>query len=221
MTQWTPDTRAAAVDALLRQAPVLPVLSIERLDDAVPLARALVAGGLPVLEVTLRSDAALGAIAQIRALVPAAIVGAGTILEAADLHAVIAAGAAFAISPGASDELYVAAATASIPFIPAIATASELMRGLAHGHRRFKFFPAEAAGGTGALKSFAGPFPQASFCPTGGIGADRAPDYLALGNVITVGGSWMVPGDAVNRGDWARITALAADCAALRAASRR
>jgi len=218
MTDWTPEHRTAAVDTILRQAPVLPVLSIERLEDAVPLARSLVAGGLPVLEVTLRSPIALAAIAAIRAEVPAAIVGAGTVLTPADLAAVTAAGAAFAISPGASEELYSAAQGAAIPFIPAIATASELMRGLAHGHRRFKFFPARAAGGTDALKAFAGPFPQAAFCPTGGIDADSAAAYLALDNVVTVGGSWMVPADALQARDWARIAALAADCTRLRTA---
>lgn len=216
MTQWTPDSRAAAVDAVLRQAPVLPVLGIEHIEDAVPLARALVAGGLPVLEVTLRSDVALAAITAIRAEVPAAIVGAGTVLVPDDLEAVNEAGAVFAISPGATDALYAAASTAPIPFIPAIGTASELMRGLAHGHRRFKFFPARAAGGVDALKAFAGPFPQAKFCPTGGIAADSASAYLALGNVITVGGSWMVPAEALRARDWARIAALAADCTRLR-----
>lgn len=209
MTQWTPDSRTAAIDGILRQAPVLPVLSIENIDHAVPLARALVAGGLPVLEVTLRSAVALAAIARIRAEVPEAIVGAGTVLVANDLHAVIEAGAVFAISPGASEALYEAARGAQIPFIPAIATASELMRGLEHGHRRFKFFPAKAAGGIDALKAFAGPFAQVKFCPTGGIGADTAAGYLALDNVITVGGSWMVPGDALRAGDWERIAALA------------
>lgn len=212
MTQWTPESRAAALDALLARAPVLPVLSIERIDDAVPLARALVAGGLPVLEVTLRSDVALATIAAIRAAVPEAVVGAGTVLHAGDLHSVAAAGAMFAISPGASDALYAAAAGAPIPFLPAIATATELMRGLAHGHRRFKFFPAAAAGGPAALRAFAGPFPQVKFCPTGGIDADSAATYLALANVITVGGSWMAPADALHARDWDRITALAADC---------
>jgi 2-dehydro-3-deoxyphosphogluconate aldolase / (4S)-4-hydroxy-2-oxoglutarate aldolase len=216
MTHWTPDHRAAAVDAILQQAPVLPVLSIEHLRNAVPLARALVAGGLAVLEVTLRSDVALAAISAIRAEVPEAIVGAGTVLVAAELQAATAAGALFAISPGASEELYAAASIAEIPFIPAIATASELMRGQAHGHRRFKFFPARAAGGVDALKAFAGPFPQARFCPTGGISADSAAAYLALGNVITVGGSWMVPADALGARDWDRISALAKDCVRLR-----
>ena len=199
----------ASIDAILRRAPVLPVLAIERLDDAVPLARALVDGGLPVLEVTLRSDVALEAIRRIVDEVPDAIVGAGTVLSAADLDAVAMAGAVFAISPGATDALYEAAAGIAMPWIPAVATASELMRGLEHGHRRFKFFPAESSGGIAALKAFAGPFPQAKFCPTGGIDAATAPRYRALANVITVGGSWMVPKDALASRDWSRIRSLA------------
>lgn len=213
MTRYNPEARAADIDAILRRAPVLPVLNIKRVEDAVPLARALVAGGLPVLEVTLRSAAALEAITRIRAAVPEAIVGAGTVLAPSDLERVADAGAVFAISPGATDTLYAAAGDSRLPFIPAIATASELMRGLELGHRRFKFFPAAAAGGVVALKAFAGPFPQAAFCPTGGIDGDSAADYLALDNVLTVGGSWMVPATALAAGDWARITALAADCA--------
>ena len=216
MSSWNVDTRAAAVDALLAQAPVLPVLSIERIDDAVPLARALVDGGLPVLEVTLRSAIALEAIARISIEVPQAVLGAGTVLTSDDLDAVAAAGAVFAIAPGATARLYAAAYTASIPLIPAIATASELMVGLEHGYRRFKFFPAESAGGIAALKAFAGPFPKVRFCPTGGIDATRAPAYLALGNVITVGGSWMAPKALVDAGDWAAITALARACVGLR-----
>jgi len=219
MTQWNPDSRTAAVDSIFRQAPVLPVLTIAQADAAVPLARALVAGGLPVLEVTLRSEVALASISRIRAEVPEAVVGAGTVLEALDLDRVIEAGARFAISPGASPELYAAASRASIPFIPGIATASELMHGLTHGHRRFKFFPAQAAGGTEALKAFAGPFPQAGFCPTGGINRDNAADYLALRNVITVGGSWMVPADLVGAADWSGISSLARACSRFRASS--
>lgn len=216
MSSWNVDTRAAAIDALLAQAPVLPVLSIERIDDAVPLARALVDGGLPVLEVTLRSAIALEAIARISIEVPQAVLGAGTVLTSDDLDAVAAAGAVFAIAPGATARLYAAAYAASIPLIPAIATASELMIGLEHGYRRFKFFPAESAGGIAALKAFAGPFPKVRFCPTGGIDATRAPAYLALGNVITVGGSWMAPKALVDAGDWAAITALARACVGLR-----
>ena len=205
---WSTPHHAERVDALLSRAPVLPVLAIERLDDAVPLARALVEAGLPVLEVTLRTDCALAAIARIVADVPGACVGAGTVLDAGDLAAVEAAGAAFAISPGATESLYAAARHAAIPWIPAIATASELMRGLEHGHRRFKFFPAESSGGTAMLRAFSGPFPQARFCPTGGIDAASAPRYLALENVITVGGSWMVPADTLAARDWERIGAL-------------
>lgn len=212
---WTPESRAAAVDALLSQAPVLPVLAIEHLEDAEPLARALVDAGLPVLEVTLRSAIALNAIRRIVGSVEGAIVGAGTVLNVAQLTAVADAGAVFAIAPGCTPALYAAAADASIPFIPAIATASELMLGLEHGHQRFKFFPAESAGGIGALRGFAGPFAQVRFCPTGGIDAARAPAYLALPNVVTVGGSWMVPNDALRARDWPRISVLAKECAAL------
>lgn len=216
MTDLTSDARAQRLDALFGRAPVLPVLAIARLDDAVPLARALVEAGLPVLEVTLRTAAALPAIRLIREQVPEACVGAGTVLGTDDLAAVEAAGALFAISPGASEALYAAARTVSIPFLPGIATASELMRGLEHGHQRFKFFPAESSGGVAALRAFAGPFAQVRFCPTGGIDADKAPAYLALANVITVGGSWMVPAAALAARDWARIAALASRAAALR-----
>ena len=212
ISRWSPQQHAERVDALLSRAPALPVLAIERLDDAVPLARALVDAGLPVLEVTLRTGCALAAIARIVAEVPGACVGAGTVLDARDLAAVEAAGAAFAISPGATAALYATAQHAAIPWIPAIATASELMRGLEHGHQRFKFFPAQSSGGTAALRAFSGPFPQARFCPTGGIDANSAPGYLALANVMTVGGSWMVPADALAAQDWAAIKALAGAC---------
>ena len=197
------------IDAILARAPVVPVIAIDRLSDAVPLARALVAGGLPVLEITLRTACALDAMRAIVADVPGAIVGAGTVLTPADLAAVAAAGARFAISPGATPTLYAAAAQASIPWLPAIASASELMVGLEHGYRRFKFFPAEPSGGIAALKSFAGPFAQARFCPTGGIDAAKAPAYKALANVITVGGSWMLPKAAIDAGRWDEIEALA------------
>ncbi len=207
---------AQRIDQVLSRAPIVPVLSIARVEDAVPLARALVGGGLPVLEVTLRTEAAIGAIRAIRDQVPGASVGAGTVLTARDLSAVEAAGATFAISPGATEALYAAAADANIPLLPGIATAGELMRGLELGYQRFKFFPAESSGGVAALKSFAGPFAQAKFCPTGGIDAAKAPSYLALSNVITVGGSWMVPADALAGGDWQRIEKLAREAAALR-----
>lgn len=203
------------LDAILQRAPVLPVLAVADVEDAVPLARALVDAGLPVLEITLRTSAALEVIRRMRD-VPGAIVGAGTVLSGEDLAAVEAAGAAFAISPGATPALYAGARNADIPLLPGIATASELMRGLEQGYRRFKFFPAESSGGIAALKSFAGPFAQAKFCPTGGIDAAKAPAYLALPNVITVGGSWMVPNDALAAKDWARIGALAKAAATLR-----
>ena len=202
-------THTPTIDSILTRAPVVPVIAIDRLEDAVPLARALVAGGLPVLEITLRTACALEAMRVIAREVPGAIVGAGTVLTPTDLAAVIAAGASFAISPGATATLYAAAAASSIPWLPAIATASELMVGMEHGYRRFKFFPAESSGGIAALKSFAGPFAQARFCPTGGIDAAKAPAYKALANVITVGGSWMLPKAAIDAGRWDQIEALA------------
>jgi 2-dehydro-3-deoxyphosphogluconate aldolase/(4S)-4-hydroxy-2-oxoglutarate aldolase len=219
MKFWDADTRAARVDELLGRAPVLPVLSVSRLEDAVPLARALVDAGLPVLELTLRTDVAIAAIHAIRNQVPNAIVGAGTVLDATALAAVAEAGACFAISPGASEALYAAAEQSALPWIPAVATASEVMRGLEHGHRRFKFFPAESSGGVATLRAFAGPFASVRFCPTGGIDAGSAARYLALPNVITVGGSWMVPGTALAARDWNQIGALARACTGLRPAS--
>ena len=221
MSRSHTDRTTALVDEMLQQAPVVPVLAVADLDDAIPLAQALVAAGLPVLEITLRTPVALEVIRRMRD-VPGAIVGAGTVLTPADLAAVQAAGAAFAISPGGTDALYAAAAlngaglSGAIPLLPGIATASELMRGLEHGYKRFKFFPAESSGGIAALKSFAGPFAHVKFCPTGGIDAAKAPSYLALPNVITVGGSWMVPNDALAAKDWAWIGALAKEAAALR-----
>ena len=216
MNRFDPEQTTRRIDNILAQAPVVPVLAIADLAQAVPLARALVNAGLPVLEVTLRTPVALDAIRHIRDEVDGALVGAGTVLTGADFAAVEKAGAAFAISPGATDALYAAARASGVPFLPGIATAGELMRGLEHGYRRFKFFPAESSGGVAALRAFAGPFPQVKFCPTGGIDAARAPSYLALANVMTVGGSWMVPGNALAAGDWARIGELASRAAALR-----
>jgi 2-dehydro-3-deoxyphosphogluconate aldolase/(4S)-4-hydroxy-2-oxoglutarate aldolase len=210
-----PEQLARRVDAVFARAPVIPVLTIERLEDALPLCRALADNGLPVLEVTLRTACALEAIALLARALPDACVGAGTVLSGEDLARVATAGAAFAISPGATDALYEAAKPGDVPLVPGIATASELMRGLEHGWRRFKFFPAEASGGTAALRGLAGPFPQARFCPTGGIDAGKAPAYLALPNVACVGGSLMLPADALAARDWARIGALAREAAAL------
>lgn len=201
------------VDEVFALAPVIPVLAIDRIEDALPLCRALVDNGLRVLEITLRTACALEAIAAVARAMPQACVGAGTVLNARDLDAVTQAGARFAISPGATDTLYRHAAGCPIPLIPGIATASELMRGLEHGWQRFKFFPAESSGGIAALKGFAGPFAQVKFCPTGGIDAAKAPAYLALPNVITVGGSWMVPADALKAKDWGRIDGLAREAA--------
>ena len=204
------------VDAVFALAPVVPVITIAAIEEAVPLARALADNGLPVLEVTLRTDCALDAIARIATEVPQACVGAGTVLSAGDLAAVERAGARFAISPGVTEALYEAGSAAGIPLIPGIATAGELMRGLERGWRRFKFFPAEASGGIAALKGFAGPLPMARFCPTGGIDAAKAPAYLALPNVACVGGSWMLPADALAARDWTRIGDLAREAAALK-----
>lgn len=215
---WTtPELRAERVDSILTRAPVVPVLAIGNVEDAVPLARALVEAGLPVLEVTLRTDGALECIRRIAIEVPEACVGAGTVLTPVHLDAVREAGGMFAISPGATDALYDAADMSSLPWIPGVATASEVMHGLERGHRRFKLFPAESCGGVQALKGFAGPLAQVKFCPTGGIDAESAPRYLALPNVITVGGSWMVPKDALKARDWGRIGTLARQAAQLRA----
>jgi 2-dehydro-3-deoxyphosphogluconate aldolase/(4S)-4-hydroxy-2-oxoglutarate aldolase len=204
------------VDEVFALAPVIPVLAIARIEDALPLCRALVDNGLSVLEITLRTPCALEAIAQVARELPQACVGAGPVLSARDLQAVADAGARFAISPGATDALFDAAKDSRVPLIPGIATASELMRGLEHGWQRFKFFPAESSGGVPALKGFGGPFAQVRFCPTGGIDAAKAPAYLAQPNVACVGGSWMVPADALAAGDWHRIGDLAREAAALR-----
>jgi 2-dehydro-3-deoxyphosphogluconate aldolase/(4S)-4-hydroxy-2-oxoglutarate aldolase len=200
-------------EEILALAPVIPVLTIERGEDAVPLARALVAGGLPVLEVTLRTPAALAAMKAIAALVPEALLGAGTVLNQRDYESAVAAGARFALSPGYIDGLK---ATSEAPFIPGIATATELMRGLEAGYAMFKFFPAAPLGGPAALSALGGPLPMAKFCPTGGITLKNAPDYLALTNVLCVGGSWVAPLDAIRAGDWARIETLAREASALR-----
>ncbi len=201
--------KTAAIDAVFSRAPVIPVLVVEDATQAVPLARALVAGGLPVLEITLRSGAALDAIARIAKDVPEAVVGAGTVLNPAQFAAVQLAGARFVISPGATESLYAAAKDTGLPFLPAVASASEIMRALEQGFSRAKFFPAEASGGIAALKSFAGPFPQMRFCPTGGITEGNLAAYTAMPNVFAVGGSWLAPKDLLQKGDWAGITTLA------------
>jgi 2-dehydro-3-deoxyphosphogluconate aldolase/(4S)-4-hydroxy-2-oxoglutarate aldolase len=194
---------------ILEAGPVVPVMVIHELAHAVPLAKALVAGGVRVLEIVLRTPVAMDAIRAIVREVPEAITGAGTVLNGDDLRMVIEAGALFAISPGLTRELLDAALQEPIALIPGIATISELMLGLDKGYRQFKFFPAEAAGGIGMLKAISGPFPQVSFCPTGGITAVNYRDYLALNNVACVGGSWIVPGDLVEAQEWKAITELA------------
>lgn len=202
------------IDAIMGLAPVIPVLVVEDARTARPLAEALVAGGLPVLEVTLRTPAALDVIGEMRS-VEGAVVGAGTVLDPAQLDAALSAGAEFIVSPGLTDEL--AAAARGTAFLPGVATASDLMRGLAAGLDRFKFFPAVAAGGIAALRALSAPFAGAAFCPTGGITLDTAPDWLALPSVRCVGGSWLVPaGDAF---DPAAIEARARQAAALSAAT--
>ena len=208
---------AAPLDplALAAPAPVIPVIVVQRLDDAVPLARALVAGGIRVLEVTMRTPAALAAIAAIAAAVPDAIVGAGTVRSDADARAAHAAGARFAVSPGWSPRVAAACREVGLALLPGAATASEVMQAADEGHRFLKFFPAGAAGGTAMLKAWAGPFADVVFCPTGGIDATSAPDYLALANVKVVGGSWLTPSDAIAAGDWPRIERLARDAAGL------
>ncbi len=194
---------------VLNASPVMPVMVIQDAADAVPLARALMAGGIKVLEITLRTEAAMDSIRAISQEVEGAIVGAGTITTPEQLKAVADAGAVFAISPGLTPKLLEAANHSEIALIPGIASVSELMTGMEYGLDHFKFFPAEAAGGIPLLKGIAGPIPHITFCPTGGISPANYNDYLALKNVACVGGSWLVPADAVKNKDWDAVTALA------------
>ncbi len=206
---------------LLAAGPVIPVVTIASIADALPMARALVAGGLPVLEITLRTPSALEAIATIAREVEGALVGAGTVMNADQLARVEAAGARFAVSPGATEALLDAAARSSVPLLPGVATAGEAMRLLERGYRFMKFFPAVPAGGVPYLAALAAPLAEARFCPTGGITADTAPAFLALKNVVCVGGSWMLPPAAIQAGDWARVTELARAAAELGKAAPR
>jgi 2-dehydro-3-deoxyphosphogluconate aldolase/(4S)-4-hydroxy-2-oxoglutarate aldolase len=201
---------------LLASAPVIPVLTIERAEEAVPLARALCAGGLPVLEVTLRTPAALAAITAIGKEVPEAIVGAGTLLSPGDVDAALKAGARFLVTPGTGAETAAALLASGVPVLPGCATVSEALALAARGFKALKFFPAEAYGGIAWLKAVAAPLPHLRFCPTGGIDADNAGAYLALSNVFAVGGSWVAPRTALAAGDFARIGALARAAADLR-----
>ena len=203
------NVRRARLDEILLAAPVVPVITIEREDDGVPLARALVAGGLSALEITLRTPAATAAAKAIRGAVPQAIVGIGTVLTPQDLETARGLVARFAVSPGATPELLDAAATGNLPFIPGVQTASDLMAALARGFDVVKLFPAVPAGGIAALKALAGPFPQVRFCPTGGIGEETFLDWLRLPNVASVGGSWLAPAANIRAGNWPAITARA------------
>lgn len=204
------------IAAIAGRAPVIPVLTIEERETAVPLARALVKGGLPVLEITLRTEAALAALELIAQEVADAIVGAGTVLNSRQLEQVQRAGARFGVSPGCTPDLAAAVKASGLPFLPGVQTISEAMVLADQGFKVLKLFPADAAGGVGWLKAAAAPLAGLRFCPTGGVGAETAPAYLALPNVACVGGSWVAPKDAVAARDWARIERLAAAASALK-----
>ncbi|MDP7150374.1 MAG: bifunctional 4-hydroxy-2-oxoglutarate aldolase/2-dehydro-3-deoxy-phosphogluconate aldolase [Paracoccaceae bacterium] len=210
----TPEIASKKAKAVCLLAPVVPVLVIDDLDKAQALAKALVAGGLPALEVTLRTDCALDAIREM-ALVEGGVVGAGTLLTSADVEAAKAAGAQFGVSPGATDRILDACEANDLPLLPGAATSSEVMRLLERGYTVQKFFPAEANGGAPALKAIGAPLPQVSFCPTGGVSLKNANDYLSLPNTLCVGGSWVAPKDKVENADWTGITALAREAASL------
>jgi 2-dehydro-3-deoxyphosphogluconate aldolase/(4S)-4-hydroxy-2-oxoglutarate aldolase len=210
----TPAQQSLKAAEICHLAPVVPVLVIDDLAHAAPLAQALVAGGLPALEVTLRTPCALDAI-RAMSQVPGGVVGAGTLLTPADVKAAKAAGATFGVSPGATDRLIAACEEEGLPLLPGAATASEIMALLEKGYTVQKFFPAEQAGGAAYLKSIGSPIPQVKFCPTGGISLKIAPDYLSLKNILCVGGSWVAPKEAMAKGDWATITALAREASSL------
>ncbi|KAA1174911.1 bifunctional 4-hydroxy-2-oxoglutarate aldolase/2-dehydro-3-deoxy-phosphogluconate aldolase [Marinobacter salinexigens] len=208
MTQLSNDHREQ-VKAVLAASPLVPVIAIRKLEDAVPLCRALVDGGINVLEITLRTEHGLEAIKQVRQAIPEAWVGAGTVTSIEQYRQVEAAGAQFVITPGVTESILEFGLTSEVPLLPGVASASELMLGYALGYREFKFFPAEVAGGRPALKAFSGPFWDVTFCPTGGITRETARDYLALSNVQAVGGSWLTPAELVAAKDWPGITEVA------------
>ena len=201
--------------AVFSASPVVPVMVINNVADAVPMAKALAAGGITVFEVTLRTDAALDAIRAIAKAMPEAMIGAGTIINTAQYDAAVAAGAKFVISPGYSSVLLAHATQGTAPLIPGVSTPSEIITALELGYDHLKFFPAEANGGAPALKAMAAPLPQVRFCPTGGVSPKNVADYMALSCVATVGGSWMLPNDAIESGDWARITELSKQAVSL------
>ena len=210
----TPEAASIKAEALCNLAPVIPVLVLDDVATARPLAEALVAGGLPVLEVTLRTPVALDVISEM-AKVEGGIVAAGTLLTSQDVKNAVNAGATFGVSPGATDTLLDACETADLPLLPGAATSSEVMRLLERGYRVQKFFPAEANGGAPALKAIGAPLPQVKFCPTGGVSHTNAPTYLGLSNTLCVGGSWVAPKDLIAAKDWSAIAALAAEAASL------
>ncbi|WP_323750642.1 bifunctional 4-hydroxy-2-oxoglutarate aldolase/2-dehydro-3-deoxy-phosphogluconate aldolase [Marinobacter sp.] len=197
------------IEKVLTRSLVIPVITVHRLADAVPLCKALYDGGIEVLEITLRTEFGVAAISEVRKALPKALVGAGSVLSIAQYREVELAGAQFVITPGVTEAVLEFGVTSEAPLLPGISTASELMMGHIHGYRHFKFFPAEVSGGIAALKAFAGPFPDVKFCPTGGIRQDTAADYLKLENVGAVGGSWLTPADRVAAKDWAAITDIA------------
>lgn len=201
---------------VMQDAPVIPVIVLHDVAHAVPMARALVAGGIRMLEVTLRTPQALACMEAIARDVPEAVVGAGTVRSQADAQAAVNAGARFAVSPGYTSALGQACRALGLPLLPGVATGSEIMQAQADGYQQLKFFPALQAGGLAMLKAWSGPFFDVDFCPTGGLTPENAPQFLALPNVRCVGGSWLVPADALAAGDWARITALAAQARGLR-----
>lgn len=203
---------------VMQFGPVIPVIVVEQLEDAVPLARALVAGGVRVLELTLRTPVALAAVERIANEVEGAIIGVGTITRPQDLQASIKAGAAFGVSPGLTPELIAACRDVPLPLLPGVMTPSDVIAARAAGFNELKLFPAQQAGGIGMLKALGGPFPEVRFCPTGGISVTTAPDFLALPNVVCVGGSWLTPADAIAAKDWARITELARTASRITAA---
>jgi 2-dehydro-3-deoxyphosphogluconate aldolase/(4S)-4-hydroxy-2-oxoglutarate aldolase len=215
------EVRRTRLEEILRASPIIPVITIERVEDAVPLARALVAGGITALEVTLRTPAAAAAAKAIAVSVPDAVLGLGTVLTRDDLDTARSLNARYVVSPGATPELLDAAAGGDLPLLPGVQTASEVMAALARGFDILKFFPAAQAGGIAALKALAGPFPQVRFCPTGGVGEDNFTDWLALPNVMAVGGSWLAPASDMRAGNWQAIAERARRAMARVAEARR
>ncbi|UYG01226.1 MULTISPECIES: bifunctional 4-hydroxy-2-oxoglutarate aldolase/2-dehydro-3-deoxy-phosphogluconate aldolase [unclassified Halomonas] len=208
-----PSSRTAELDSICLKAEVIPVITIERIEDAVPMGRALIDGGINVLEVTLRTDCALEAIKRMKKELTGASIGVGTVLTPAQYRQAEEAGADFVVTPGTTEALYRYGVESPVPMLPGVSTVSELMTGWQYGYRRFKFFPAESSGGAKAIKAFGGPIAEARFCPTGGITLDNAEEYLKLPNVMCIGGSWLTPKAMVDAEDWEGIKKLAQQAA--------